>query len=303
MILLIGGAGFVGFHTIARLQDEGYDRKDMVVFDNFSLGKPDHLAGINIITGDITRPLYVDNAMKDIDIIYHLAAIKEVPYSVAHPIETNLVNVCGTLNVLEAARKMNSKVIYASAASVFGRPRYMPIDEEHPTNPESPYGASKLAGEKYCGSYYHSYGLPTVILRYTNVYGKGMTSRNVIEAFVDNALKNKPLVLQAGGEQKKQFTHVRDISQANVLALKKNIKHGTFNIAGERPVAVKELAAIVKSFIESANIVIEKRRVGDIVAEDLHISIENAKKELEYEPEISIEEGVKEYVNWKKSEA
>jgi len=303
MILLIGGAGFVGFHTISRLEEAGYDRKDIAVFDNFSLGRPDHLAGVNIITGDITRPEDVDTAMKDSEVVFHLAAIKEVPYSVAHPIETNLVNVCGTLNVLEAARKSNSRVIYASAASVYGTPRYLPIDEHHPTNPESPYGASKLAGEKYCGAYYYSYGLPTVCLRYTNVYGKGMTSRNVIEAFVDNALKGKPLVLQAGGEQKKQFTHVKDVSQANVLALKTNLKHGTFNIAGERPVAVKELASIVKSFIKSANIVIEEKRTGDIVAEDLHISIEKAKKELGYKPKISIEEGVKEYVEWKKSKA
>lgn len=303
MILLTGGAGFVAFHTMERLQKEGYDRKDFVVFDNFSWGKPDHLGGIETVKGDITNQEDVDRAMKDADKVFHLAAIKEVPYSVKHPVETNLVNVCGTLNVLEAARKKDAAVIYASAASVYGVTKYLPIDEDHPTNPESPYGASKLAGEKYCGSYYYSYGLPTVNLRYTNVYGKGMTSRNVIEAFVDNALNDKPLVLQAGGEQKKQFTHVKDISQANVLALKKNIKNGTFNVAGERPVAVRELAEIVKSYIETAELVIEEKRTGDIVAPDLHISIEKAKKELGYIPGIPIEEGVKEYVDWKREKA
>ena len=131
MILLIGGAGFVGHHTIKELLNSGYDTKDLKVFDNFSWGKPEHIPhGIETISGDITNKEDVEKASKDTEAIYHLAAIKEIPFSVKHPIKTHEVNVGGLLNTLEASRKTtNAKIIYASAASVYGKITYTPIDE------------------------------------------------------------------------------------------------------------------------------------------------------------------------------
>lgn len=305
MILLVGGAGFVGHHTMKGLLETGYTEKDIVVFDNFSWGKPDHIPkGIKTISGDITKPDDIENASKDIETIYHLAAIKEIPYSVKFPVKTHEVNVGGVLNTLEAARKSGAKkVIYSSAASVYGKMIYSPIDENHPTNPESPYAATKVCGEKYCVAYHHTYGLSTICLRYANVYGPNVTSKNVIDAFVENALKGMPLKLNSGGTQKKQFTHVSDISQANILALKTHVKHGIYNTAGDEKkslISIEGLAKLVQEIVADVPIEYMDKRQGDLIVPDLMISIEKARNELGYSPKISIREGVKEYADWKR---
>ncbi|MBU0847243.1 GDP-mannose 4,6-dehydratase, partial [Patescibacteria group bacterium] len=220
---------------------------------------------------------------------------------------THKVNVCGTVNILEAVRKAKTspKIIYSSAASVYGNPIYSPVDEIHPTNPQNPYGASKLCGESYCTAYHYTYGLPTMILRYSNVYGSGITSPNAMENFVNAAMDGKPLSLYGGGTQRKQFTHIDDVCRGTVLAMKSKIEHGVYNIAGgnDSIISIKTLAEKVINIVGAGSIEYKEERQGDVHVPDLRISILKAKYELGYIPKKSIQRGLEEYIAYKKSHA
>jgi len=179
-VLITGGSGFIGSHLIDSFLKVGYET---VVFDNFSSGKIENIRqymsnkSFQLIKGDVRNPEDVEEAVKGVDAVYHLAAIVNIPLSIENPLLIEDVNVRGTLNLLEASVKHNvQQFIYVSTCAVYGEARYLPIDEEHPTNPLSPYGASKLAAEHYCKVFHQIFGLQTVCLRFFNVYGSRQPS-------------------------------------------------------------------------------------------------------------------------------
>jgi nucleoside-diphosphate-sugar epimerase len=173
--LVTGGAGFIGSHLVDRLMKEGYE---VVVLDNFSAGKTENIQrhlrsqSFRLVKGDVRNLEDVRKAVGDIDVVFHLAAIVNVPLSIEDPLLVNDVNIEGTLNLLEASLKENiQRFIYISTCAVYGEARYLPINEEHPIMPLSPYGISKFTAEHYCKIFHHIHGLKTASLRLFNVYG------------------------------------------------------------------------------------------------------------------------------------
>jgi nucleoside-diphosphate-sugar epimerase len=227
-VLVTGGAGFIGSHLVERLVKDGHD---VLVMDDLSTGNLDNLRGIidpndsrNFRQLDIRSYEDCADCVRDIEAVFHLAALGSVPRSVENPHGTNAVNVDGTLNMLEAARRNGvERFINSSSSSVYGEQLQPAKHEEMTCRPTSPYGVSKLAAERYCCAYYDTYGLTTVSLRYFNVYGPrqhpGGPYAAVIPRFITQALRGEPLTVYGDGNQTRDFTYVADVVEANMLAL------------------------------------------------------------------------------------
>jgi len=299
-ILVTGGSGFIGGHLCDRL---AYDGHEVIILDNLSTGRDENIhnltqrGAVHLIVGDVRSRQLALKAMRDIDAVVHLAAIISVPFSVSHPALTNQVNVTGTLNVLEAARRCNvSKFIYASSCAVYGEARYLPIDEVHPENPLSPYAASKLCSEAYCAAFRNAYGLDTTVLRLFNVYGprqEGNPYAGVIVQFQQRLSEGKPPVIYGDGQQTRDFVHVSDAVEAIVRCLNDDRASGrTLNIGSGRSTSISHLANLMLSFSQSDLRPIHlEPRPGDIRHSQAGIS--RARAEISYEPKIRIEEGIR----------
>ena len=228
-VLVTGGAGFIGGHIAEQLAASGHD---VTILDKFvpyyDLGIKEHnveatreAAAANggsctLVRGTLTDAELVDDLVADTDVVYHQAAQAGVRKSVEEPAKVNRYNVDGTVNVLEASRKHDiQRVVVASSSSVYGKPEYLPYDEDHPTTPVSPYGVSKLATEQYARVYSEIYGLPTVSLRYFTVYGPRMRPNMAMTNFVSRCLHGEPPVIYGTGEQTRDFTYVEDIRRVN----------------------------------------------------------------------------------------
>ncbi|MFQ6049053.1 MAG: NAD-dependent epimerase/dehydratase family protein, partial [Phycisphaerae bacterium] len=224
VFLVTGGAGFIGSHLVDRLVERGHQVR---VLDNFETGKRENLAAsagkIELIEGDIRDQPTLRRAMREVSVVFHLAALGSVPRSIADPLTTDAVNVGGTLKLLVAAREAKVKrFVFSSSSSVYGETSVMPQHERLPCRPISPYGVSKLAGEQYCRAFHHSYGLATISLRYFNVFGprQDPTSQYaaVIPRFISRLLRNEPPIIFDDGQQSRCFTYVDNVVEANLLA-------------------------------------------------------------------------------------
>ena len=299
-ILVTGGAGFIGSHLVDRLLKEGLE---VIVLDNLSSGYikniKRHIGNKNFrfVKDDIRNQELINKLIKDVDVVFHLAAIVSVPRSIKDPILTNEVNVNGTLNLLDAARRSNlKKFIFASSCAVYGIPESLPLKENSPLRPISPYGSSKLAAETYVQTFHKVYGLKTVCLRYFNVYGprqsKGKYS-SVISRFLNALRKNKPLRIYGDGKQTRDFVHVYDVVEANLLALLKEKAIGEcFNIATGKPTSIENLARKLMAISgKEAEIIHLKPRRGEIKHSFADIS--KAMEKLGYKPKIPLENGLK----------
>jgi UDP-glucose 4-epimerase len=258
-VLVTGGAGFIGSHLTERLVTAGHK---LYVLDNFSTGRMDNLSGIRssrnlkIVKGDIRRIHRALTKMpKRIDAICHLAAVTSVQQSIRKPILTTEVNLTGTLQVLEAARKLDAdRVVFASSAAVYGTPRAFPIREDANISPISPYGASKAASELYLRAFEENHKIEAVSLRYFNVYGPRQTPNQyagVISKFVRRALQQKTLEIYGDGSQTRDFIYVSDVVDATVAALEKNLRDRVFNIASGTETTILELAKTIQRIAES----------------------------------------------------
>lgn len=298
-VLVTGGAGFIGSHLVDKLISRGYS---VVVLDNFHSGKIESFREIlgresfEMIEGDIRDRKAVREAMDGVDAVVHLAALIDVEESVNNPFETHNVNVNGTLNILvEAARSGVKKCVFASSTAVYGEANPLPLKEEHPPKPTSPYAASKVSAECYCRVFNSCYGLDTVILRCFNVYGLGQKNgaySGVITRFLQNALKGEPLIVYGDGKQTRDFIHVDDVVEATVLALENANSNGeTFNVCTGKPTAVNELLQIVKEVMERAlKVIYDKPRKGDI--KNNYGDPSKAEEILGFKAKISLREGL-----------
>jgi UDP-glucose 4-epimerase len=239
--------------------------------------------------------------MEGSDIVFHQAAQPGVRYSIEHPLESHGINVTGTLNVLLAAKELKiPKVIFASSSSVYGVPRSLPISEDHPTNPNSPYAVSKLAAEKYCKVFSEVYGLEVVMLRYFSVYGPRGRPDQVIKSFVDRVALGLPPVIFGDGGQTRDFTYVSDVVDANILAAEREGVSGeVFNVGFGRRVEIKKLAEMVIDLMGKTGEIsptYEKSYAGDFP--DTCADVAKASRMLGYAPRVDLNEGLKRFISW-----
>jgi UDP-N-acetylglucosamine/UDP-N-acetyl-alpha-D-glucosaminouronate 4-epimerase len=250
--LVTGAAGFIGSHLCRRLIADG---EDVVGLDDLSDGKLENLADlpeVRFVEADLRDEATVSDVTSGCDVVLHQGAMRSVPRSIAEPAKTTDVNVRGTLNVLLSAREHGARVVFASSSSVYGDRDTFPLREDMAPLPRSPYAASKLAGEAYCRTWWLSFGVPTLSLRYFNVYGPGQDPANryaaVVPLFILACLDGRAPEIHGDGEQARDFTYIDDVVEANLLAARatEDAFGRVLNIGGGRePTSVNEILRIV----------------------------------------------------------
>jgi len=302
-IIITGGAGFIGSNLVRAL--EKYNT--VKVIDNLSTGYLKNIKDlinntkIEFIKGNITNLNFLQKTFKDVDYVFHLAAIPSVPRSIINPIKSNHANINGTLNVLIAAKDNNvKKVIYSSSSSVYGDTPTLPKKEDMKPCPLSPYAVGKLTSEYYCQVFTEVYYLPTICLRYFNVYGPHQDKKSeyaaVIPKFITSVLNNNSPVIFGNGKQTRDFTFVKDAVNANILAAESK-ETGVFNIAYGKRISINKLAKSIMNIIgKQIKPKYTAPRSGDILHSLADIS--KAKRKLGYVPKIEIKEGLEETITW-----
>jgi UDP-glucose 4-epimerase len=308
--LVTGGAGFIGSHLTEALLSRGANVTVYDTFDSFYEGKQKNLAETSrskkfrLINGNILDVDTLDAAMKGVSLVFHEAGQAGVGFSVANPEKSNQVNVNGTLNVLTLARKNGVKrVINVSSSSVFGEPRYLPIDESHPANPTSPYGVSKLAAEHYARVFSRVYGIYTISLRYFSVYGPRGRPDQVIHRFAASLLRGEPPVIQGDGSHSRDFTYVSDIVSGTIAAGESEDLSGeVFNLGFGNRTSVAELAEkMIRLTGQESRIT--PRYVEESKSDFPHTQADNgkARRLLGWNPNVGLDEGLRLFVAWLKN--
>jgi UDP-glucose 4-epimerase len=290
-VLVVGGAGFIGSHLTDALMAEGYETH---VLDNLSGGKKENVnSGAIFHLADIRNLEEIKPLFDKVDWVFHLAALPRVQYSIEYPVETNEVNVGGLLNVLLAAKEAGVKrVVYSASSSAYGDQPTMPLVETMSANPKSPYGLQKYIGELYCRVFSTVYNLPTVSLRYFNVYGPRYNAEGayalVIGKFIEQKRRGEPMTITGDGEQTRDFTNVRDIVRANLLAAKSEMvgKGEVMNTGGGNSVSINRIAELIGGETIHVPARLEPRYA--LAGNSL------AKKLIGWEPQVKIEDGIAE---------
>ncbi len=295
--LVTGGAGFIGSHVVDKLIDRGIKVR---VFD---MVYPTFREDVEYYKGSLLNFEELCFAANSVDVIFHLAAVADVKWVYEDPHSSENINVRGTLNVLEAARKNKiKKVIYGSTIWVYSNVDVNLIDEQTPLSaPSHLYTATKVAGEYYCKAYSELYGLETTILRYGIPYGPRARDGAVIPIFVKQALEGKPITIAGDGMQYRKFVYVEDIAEGNVLALKPIAKNKIYNLEGEEKVSIRQIAESIQKIVKNVEVKYIEGRRGDFSGKN--ISNKKAKDELGWGPEVLFEEGLDRYIKWYKEQA
>lgn len=303
-VLVTGGAGFIGSHLVRGLLDRG-DR--VRVLDNLSTGSKVNLTDLDVefIEGDIRNVAAVQESIKGVATIFHLAAFISVPGSMENPLTCYEANLNGSLNVLLHASKAGvRRVVLASSAAVYGESEN-PVAENHPLNPQSPYAASKLAMEQAAKLFSRSFSLETICLRYFNVYGPRQSPDSpyaaAIPKFIQAMLAGEPATIHGDGRQTRDFVYVRDVVEAMLRAADgASVADRVFNIAGGKSVPIIELVEILQRFFpENPNPVFGPPRQGDLRFSEADILL--AERALGYRPRIDLQEGLGITVEWFRS--
>jgi len=306
--LITGGAGFIGSHLVRELLRR---RQKVRVLDNFSTGRRENLDGclhrIELIQGDVRDQAVLNRAVRNADYVLHQAALASVPRSIDHPLETNQVNVEGTLGLLLAAREAGAKrFVLASSSSVYGPSPRLPKRESARPRPISPYAISKFTGEQYCRVFSQLYGLQTVCLRYFNVFGPRQNPASqyaaVIPKFILSLLQGERPVIHGDGRQSRDFSYVSNVVQANLLACRVRLADGpVFNVACGRRYTINDLAARLSRILGFRDTPVHTApRPGDVRHSLADIS--RARQLLGYRPDVSFEVGLRRTVAWFKKE-
>ena len=300
-VVVTGGAGFIGSHLSHKLAEMGYH---LVIIDNLLRGKYEYIEDLvtagkaSFFQGDIRDADLVRKVIKGSLYVFHEAAVC-INYSLVHPEESIDANVRGTFNVLKASTEADvKKVIFASSASVYGNPVYLPMDEKHPLNPITPYCVGKIAGEYLLKMFYRQ-GLRYVALRNFNVYGPRQSTdafyTSVIINFVKRLKDHLSPVIYGDGSQSMDFIHVQDVVNASILAMESNIENEIFNLGSGISTSVNKLVDIVTkhldidikpTYVKETKIIVRKRQAD----------ITKIRKMLGFEPKISLKDGLKEVI-------
>ncbi len=299
--LVTGGAGFIGSSVVRLLTTKGWHVR---VLDNLSTGYEENFAGLDVelIKGDVRDATVVAQAVEGRTHLFHLAASIGNVKSLADPAEDSDVNVIGTVRLLEAARQAGvQRVVYSSSAAIFGELITMPIAEDHPRNPDSPYGVSKLAAEKHVLCFAKLYGYTAVCLRYFNVYGVNQrydAYGNVIPIFAQHLADGKPLTIYGDGEQTRDFVNVKDVAMANYLAATRVDESTVLNVGSGKSITINHLAELVQraSGITATDVVCADPRPGEV--RHCRADIAKARRLLGYNPSSDMAAGLEEYFNW-----
>ncbi|HDZ36183.1 MAG TPA: SDR family oxidoreductase [Thermococcus sp.] len=301
LVVVTGGAGFIGSHIAWELIKDN----EVVVIDNLYTGKEENVPlGAKLVKADIRDYSSIAELISHADYVFHEAAQVSVVESVRDPIFTEDVNVMGTLNILKALMEGHGKLIFASSAAVYGDNPNLPLKETETPKPLSPYGVTKLTAEHYLRVFNELYGLPVVSLRYFNVFGPRQSANQyagVISIFINRALNNEPLVIYGDGKQTRDFIYVKDVVKANILTAESRKSNGrVFNVATGKQTSILELAMkVIEITGARSSIRFDKPRPGDIRHSQADIS---EIRKLGFEPEWSLEEGLKKTVEWYSSQ-
>jgi nucleoside-diphosphate-sugar epimerase len=298
LALVTGGAGFIGSHLVDALLARS---RRVRVLDDFSSGRREFLLvdpALEVVTGDIRDPEAVRRAVAGVEVIFHEAALRSVPRSVEDPYSYHDVNVTGTMRLLLAAREAGvRRLVFASSSSVYGDQPVQPLHEEMRPRPISPYGASKLIGEHYCANFSRHYGLPTVALRYFNVFGPRQDPNSeyaaVVARFILAARRGVPLEIHGDGKQTRDFTYVSNVVDANLAAAEAPPGGGhVFNVACGERLSVLDIAARLEEVLGRT---LPRRhtppRPGDV--RDTLADISRARAQVGYQPAVGFTEGLR----------
>ncbi len=309
-VLVTGADGFIGSHLTEALLDKGAETSIFIKGDSQNTFKKNRLGNLDAVQDKLSKVIKgnigsedCQQQIKDNDpeIIFHLAAEAYVPFSFDHPLETLKTNLIGTLNVLHAARDLKNikQIVCTSSSEVYGTAMKDKIDEEHPLNPTSPYAASKAAADRYCYSYWKTYGLPIAIIRPFNTYGPRHTY-DVIPKFIQLALENKPLTIYGDGNQSRDFTYVIDTVEGFLtMGSRKEAIGKAVNFGSGKDYTINETSKLIKKLSESTSEIIhEKERPAEV--NRLICDYGLAKKLFGWEPKISLEEGLRRNIEWEK---
>ena len=306
-VLVTGGAGFVGSGLTKRLLSMG---AVVTVLDDLFTGRRENLpdSGFTFVQGSVCDPPMVEHLVAGAEIVFHCAA-RNIVVSTRNPREDYETNIGGTLNVLLAARATGPKrVVYTSSTSVYGNPKYLPINEDDHLSLLTPYAVSKLAGENYCMAFYESYGLPTTAVRYSNIFGPGQDPANpycgVVAKFVESLFAGKAPVIHGDGNQTRDFTFIDDAVEATVLAATSDRATGeVFNVGTGVETRVNELAAVLIRLIGApVEPTHTDRRDVDNIRRRV-VNIEKTRRALRWVPEVTLEEGLRRTVAWQRERA
>jgi len=305
-VLVSGGAGFIGSNTVDALIEAGHE---VVVVDDLSVGKKSNLNPSAVFYETDIR----DEKLSEIfekekpDAVIHHAAQVSVRESVKNPTHDASINLVGSINLLEGARKNNvKKFVYASTGGViYGEPEYLPCDEKHPVAPICPYGASKYAFEQYLKMYHILYGMDYTILRYANVYGPRqdpLGEAGVIAIFAGLLFDGKNPIVFGDGDQTRDYVYVGDVVSANLLALEKTTENKLFNIATAKETSVNELGEIL---IKEVGVDIRPKHTNPVVGEirNIHLDASLAEKQLGWTPKVGLRDGIKKTIKWMRGQS
>jgi nucleoside-diphosphate-sugar epimerase len=297
-VLVTGGAGFIGSNLVQALLERG---DSVRVLDNFSTGNRANLADLDveIVEGELRSYERVHNAVRGVEVVYHLGALGSVPRSVQDPLTSSAVNVEGTLNVLLAARDEHvRRVVYSSSSSVYGPRRELPVTEDLPPDPISPYGVAKLAAERYCVSFSRVYeSFESVVVRYFNVFGPRQSPLSqyaaMVPLFITAIADGDPVTIYGDGKQSRDFTYIANVVDGTIRAAEAGAANGRiFNLAASSPTSVNDVADMIGRILGKP---VERQfappRAGDI--RDSWADVSAARETFGYETTVGLEEGLR----------
>ncbi len=311
-VLVTGADGFIGSHLTEMLVERGFDVKAFVYYNSFNTWgwldtlPKEMLSSVEVFSGDIRDPNGVRAAMKGIDTIFHLAALIAIPFSYHSPDSYVDTNIKGTLNVLQAARDMGTRrVLITSTSEVYGTAKYVPIDEKHPFQGQSPYSATKIGADRLAESFYRSFGLPVTIVRPFNTYGPRQSARAVIPTIITQLLCGAEEIELGSLTPTRDFNYVKDTANGFItLAQTENAIGEEVNIATQKEISIGDLAGeIIRQINPSARIICDKKRIRPEKSEVTRLLGCNAKimQMTDWKPQYTFQQGIQETIAWMKT--